>query len=77
MLYTQEKFTYINKLVKIVTKKMLTKLNVTFSIKLLFSTTCHSQIDGQTEIVDQTLSSFLRAVIKKNIKSWKECLSHI
>lgn len=32
MLYTQEKFTYINKLVKIVKKKILTKLNVTFGV---------------------------------------------
>lgn len=32
MWYTQEKFTYINKLVKIVKKKILTKLNVTFGV---------------------------------------------
>ena len=33
--------------------------------KLLFSTTCHPQ----TEVVNRTLSTLLRAIIKKNIKS--------
>ncbi|KAK4278380.1 hypothetical protein QN277_016233 [Acacia crassicarpa] len=45
--------------------------------KLLFSTTCHPQTDGQTEVVNITLSSLLRAVIKKNIKSWEQCLPHV
>jgi hypothetical protein len=42
--------------------------------KLLFSTTCHPQTDGQTELVNRTLSTMLRAVLKKNIKMWEECL---
>jgi hypothetical protein len=45
--------------------------------KLLFSTTCHPQTDGQTEIVNRTLSTLLRAIIRKNIKAWEECLPHV
>ena len=45
--------------------------------KLLLSTTCHPQTDGQTEVVNITLSSLLRVVIKKNIKTWEECLPHV
>jgi hypothetical protein len=45
--------------------------------KLLFSTTCHSQTDGQIEVVNMTLSTMLRAVLKKNIKMWEECLPHV
>ena len=44
--------------------------------KLLFSTTCHLQTDGQTEIVNRTLGTLLRAFIKNNLKSWEECLPH-
>ena len=45
--------------------------------KILFSTKCHPQTDGQTEVVNRTLSSLLRAVIEKNIKSWEECLPYV
>jgi hypothetical protein len=45
--------------------------------KLLFSTTCHPQTDGQTEVVNRTLSTMPRAILKKNLKLWEECLPHI
>lgn len=45
--------------------------------KLLFSTTCHPQTDGQTEVVNHALSTLLRSMIKKNLRVWEECLPHV
>jgi hypothetical protein len=45
--------------------------------KLLFSTTCHPQTDGQTEVVNRILSTILWAILKSNIKMWEEYLPHI
>ena len=45
--------------------------------KLLFSTTCHPQTDGQMEVVNRTLGTMLRAILKKNLKMWEECLPHV
>jgi hypothetical protein len=44
--------------------------------KLLFSTTCRPQTDGQTEVVNRILSTMLRAALKPNLKLWEECLHH-
>ena len=45
--------------------------------KLLFSTAYHPQTDGQTEVVNCTLGTLLRAVIKRNLKTWEECLPFV
>jgi hypothetical protein len=45
--------------------------------KLLFSTTCHPQTNGQNKVINRTLSTMLRVVLKKNTKLWEECLPHV
>jgi hypothetical protein len=45
--------------------------------KLLYSTTCYPQTDGQTEVINRTLIQLLRAIIQKNLKNWKDCLPFI
>jgi transposase InsO family protein len=45
--------------------------------KLLFSTTCHPQTDGQIEVVNHTLSTILQTILKSNLKLWEKCLPHI
>src|SRR2546425_6178630 len=45
--------------------------------KLLFSTTCHPQTDGQTEVVNRTLGTLLRALVGKNLNAWEDCLPFI
>ena len=45
--------------------------------KLLYSTTCHSQTDSQTEVVNKTLGTSVHTVVGKNLKTWEDCLPFI
>jgi len=45
--------------------------------KLLFSTTCHPQTDGQTEVVNRTLGQMLRCLIFENSRVWENLIPHI
>jgi len=46
------------------------------STKLLFSTTCYPQTDGQTKVTNRTLGTLLRALIKPHTKAWDLLLPH-
>ncbi|XP_044486319.1 uncharacterized protein LOC123211582 [Mangifera indica] len=41
--------------------------------KLLFSTTTHPQTDGQTRVVNRTLTTLLHVIIQKNLRQWEKC----
>ena len=43
---------------------------------LKFCTTSHPRTDGQTEVINRTLGSLLRTLVKKNVKGWDELLPH-
>ena len=45
--------------------------------KLLFSTTCHPQTNGQIKVINRTLGSLLQAIISKNVKFWKDSLQFV
>jgi len=44
--------------------------------KLKYSTTCHPQTDGQTEVTNRTLGVLLRALIRSHSKAWDLILPH-
>ncbi|KAL4347069.1 hypothetical protein GQ457_17G008780 [Hibiscus cannabinus] len=45
--------------------------------KLLYSTTCHPQTDGQTVIINRILGALLRSVVGKNVRNWENCLPFV
>jgi len=45
--------------------------------KRSFSTSCHPQTDGQTKVVNRSISTLLRVLLKGNHKSWDDYLHHI
>ena len=53
-------------------KTLMAKLG----IQLKFSSASHPQTDGQTEVVNRSLSTLLRLLIKKNLKDWEDCIPH-
>ena len=53
-------------------KTLLEKIDT----KLFFSTTCHPQTDGQTEVVNRTLGQMLRCLISRNPRVWENLLPH-
>ena len=44
--------------------------------KLSYSTTCHPQTDGQTEVTNRTLGTLLRALIRLRSTVWNLLLPH-
>ena len=48
----------------------------TLGTKLTFNRTCHPRIDGQTKVMNRTLGSLLRILVKKNLKAWDLLHSH-
>lgn len=43
----------------------------------MLSIVAHPQMDGQTKVVNRTLSTLSCALIQKNFKKWKKYLPHI
>jgi len=44
---------------------------------LKFSTICHPQTDGQPKVVNRSLRTLLRVLVKKNTKTWDLLVAHV
>jgi len=44
--------------------------------QLQYSSTCHTQTDGQTEVVNRSLSNFMRCLVNDHVKAWDTILPH-
>ena len=44
--------------------------------KLRFNSSYHPQTNGQTEVVNKSLGTMLRSLVKKNIREWESLLPH-
>jgi len=44
--------------------------------KLLFSTTCHHESNGQMKVTNQTLTTLLRGMVCESLKDWDIKLPH-
>ncbi|KAL5787123.1 hypothetical protein ACOSP7_004072 [Xanthoceras sorbifolium] len=42
--------------------------------ELKYSSTCHPQTDGQTEVINRSLGNLLRYLVGKYVKSWDSVL---
>jgi hypothetical protein len=58
------------------TSRFCEKLHEAIDTKLNFSSSYHTQTDGQTERVNQILEDILRACALEDKKSWDKCLPY-
>ncbi|RDX98153.1 hypothetical protein CR513_18962, partial [Mucuna pruriens] len=45
--------------------------------KLLFSTTCYPQMNGQIEVLNRTLDQLLRCFVKKTLRDWEDWIPYV
>ena len=48
-----------------------------FGTKLLLGTVYHPQINGETKVTNQTLTTFLRSLVSKSLKDWDLKLPYV